>query len=398
MNTKKKTAFPPIFYFLIILQTFLSLSFYMVAPLITKYLTHVGSTLAAAGIISGILSYICLIIRPFSGLLADRVNPRYILMVSLGLFGISIMGYGLTENTVLFAVFRIISGIAFAFSSTTVFAYAGILIPEQRMGEGVGYLGMGNIVSSAIGPVLGNFLAGWFGYRVSFGVAGFMSFLPAVVLLLLPSNVPSIKAASFRDTNKKRKIYFRDIFACELIPIAILAALFSYTNSTMSNFLLLFAEGRGIVSASFYFSSLALFLVILRPLTGKVNDRYGLGSVLIPGYVLTVLGVLMIANAYRLWMLLAASAFMAFGQGGGQPAVQAECMKRLGADRRGVATSTYFIFNDIAQGLAPTVGGILADRSGYHVVFGVCICLFVLGLVYYICSTFFSKRTTFDEK
>ncbi len=100
----------------------------------------------------------------------------------------------------------------------------------------------------------------------------------------------------------------------------------------------------------------------------------------------------MIANANRLWMLLAASAFMAFGQGGGQPAVQAECMKRLGMDRRGVATSTYFIFNDIAQGLAPTIGGILADRSGYHAVFGVCTCLFVLGLVYYICSTFFMKN------
>ncbi|MBD5395489.1 MAG: MFS transporter [Lachnospiraceae bacterium] len=386
---KKHTSFPFIFYFLILLQTLSSLSFYMVAPLITKYLTYAGSTLAVAGLISGILSYVCLVVRPFSGLLADRINPRFILIVSLAVFGSSIIGYGLSKSVILFAVFRIISGISFAFSSTTIFAYAGNFIPEKRMGEGVGYLGMGNIFSSAVGPMLGSFLAGQFGYGISFTMAGLMSIFPGVILLLWRQESPLVEEEKFHMEEKRKKIRFRDIFAWELIPIAILAALFSYTNSTMSNFLLLYAELRGIAQASLYFSFLAMFLVILRPLTGKVNDRYGLGSVLIPGYLLTILGVCLIANAKSLWMLLAASGFMAFGQGGGQPAVQTECMKRLGAARRGVATSTYYIFNDIAQGLAPTVGGILAGSFGYLAVFAVCVCLFAAGLVYYLGRIFF---------
>lgn len=379
----KQDKFPMIYYFLVLIQAFLSMSFYMVTPLITTYLTDIGSTLALAGMLSGILSYVCLVLRPFSGALADRVNPKCVLAISMGLFGISIIGYGMSESIVVFAFCRIVSGISFSFASTTMFAYAGFYIPQKRMGEGIGYLGMGNILASAIGPMLGSILSPKIGFGMLFAAAGMLSLIPAICLIFIQKS-----GITPKERKREKHSFFRlkNIFAVELVYISLLAALFGYANSTMSNFLLLYAKEKGIAQASLYFSCLAIFLVILRPLTGKINDKFGLKYVLIPGYLCTILGVLMISKAEHLLLLLAASSFMAFGQGGGQPAVQAECMRRLGKERRGVATSTYYIFNDIAQALAPTIGGILAGSFGYTIIFRICIGLFVIGLLSYLFS------------
>lgn len=376
----KKESFSPVFYAVVVIQALLSLSFYMVSPIITKYLSEAGIAISVAGLLSGLMSYICLFVRPFSGALADRLDPKKILAVSMCLFGISIMGYGLTSSLVIFALLRMLSGITFCLSSTTIFVFSGQHIPKSRLGEGIGYLGMGNIIASAVGPSVSTWLAETVGYSNAFLIAGAFSLFCTVVLLILPHKQETAQKIAF----PRKKLKFSDVLEASLFSIAVLAALFSYTNSTMSNFLLLYADTKQISNASLYFTSLALFLFILRPLTGKLNDRFGLPYILIPGFLMTFIGVFLLLTSKNLWGMIAASFFMAFGQGGGQPAVQAECMRRLGSERKGVATGTYWIFNDIAQGLAPTMGGLLIQRSGYPAVFISCMLLFLLGLGFYL--------------
>ena len=55
----------------------------------------------------------------------------------------------------LLIAFRILHGVAFAFSGTVNVTMIASLVPRSRLGEGVGYYGLVNIFATAIGPSLG---------------------------------------------------------------------------------------------------------------------------------------------------------------------------------------------------------------------------------------------------
>ncbi|MCH5287585.1 MAG: MFS transporter [Christensenellaceae bacterium] len=389
----RQDRFPAAFYMLIVIQFLQSLSFYMIAPIFTKYLTGQGIPLAMAGTLSGLMSYTCLVTRPFSGRLADWADRRKILTGSSVLFGVSIMLYACVSSQAGIVVLRVMTGVAFCLSGTTLFAFAGHFIPETRMGEGVGYVGLGHIIASAVGPLLGSSLAEAFGIRISFILAGAASLICVLLLLTPPFSAPVAAAKQpERDARGSSRPARNRWIAPALIPIACLGSLFSYTSSTVSNFLVLYADARGIVNATLYFTVLAAALFILRPFLGKAHDRFGISSVLIPGLILSMAGVLMMMRATGIVHLLVAAVLLAFGQGGAQPAVQASCLKSLSADQRGVATSTYYIFNDLMQGIAPSLGGAAIQYSGYNLAFSLCIVFFAVGLIYYLCLAHYQKK------
>ena len=67
--------------------------------------------------------------------------------------------------------------------------------------------------------------------------------------------------------------------------------------------------------------------------------------------------------------------------------MQAGCINRVGRERSGVATSTYFLGGDIAQGVGPMVGGFIlaqiAGIFGYQVLFCFCAVLMLAALLYF---------------
>lgn len=360
---EKPAAFGRPYYILIVVNALASISFYVVNPVLTKYLTGSGMALTLASTIAGLFSLTALTIRPFTGVIADRISQRRILYVTIPLLAASVIGYSLTTSTVLVVLFRILNGVAFCFNGTTLTAYASRFIPRQRMGEGIGYLGLGNVAASAVGPTIGVAVGDALGYRASFLAAGLISLL-ALGLLLLVQDGPCREDERPSVDRSGKNLCLTDIIALQIIPIAFLNGLFSYSNGTVTNFLVLIAEENGVAGCSLYFTVLAACMLVLRPMAGRLNDRFGLRFLLIPAFLVTCVGVLLIANAQSLWMVLLAAPLMAFGQGGGQPAIQAQCIREVGPERRGVATSTYYIFADLFQGAGPIVGGLAVEAAG----------------------------------
>ena len=97
--------------------------------------------------------------------------------------------------------------------------------------------------------------------------------------------------------------------------------------------------------------------------------------------MLAIGAALFLGFANSLWMILAASALYAVGQGSAQPAFQSMCIKKAGPARVGVAVSTYFIGADIGNGLGPMIGGAIADASGFSVVFLFGAAVLALGMI-----------------
>ncbi len=78
-----------------------------------------------------------------------------------------LLGYMVSLNVVFLIVTRIIHGIGFALSSTASVALAAEYIPRDKMGEGIGYLGISTVISSTVVPGIGLSFASAAGIRAA---------------------------------------------------------------------------------------------------------------------------------------------------------------------------------------------------------------------------------------
>lgn len=85
---KKGTLWTKTYIILILVNVFSAFSFNMISTILSKYLVGLGATLTLAGIIVGIFSIAALVIRPLSGMAADRFNKRNMLAISTFIVGL----------------------------------------------------------------------------------------------------------------------------------------------------------------------------------------------------------------------------------------------------------------------------------------------------------------------
>ncbi len=365
----------------LVISTLSSFSFFMVATILSKYLVGIGTTIALAGIIVGLFSLTSLFSRPFCGLMADRLNNIHLLLASNILMAIGLVGFAFTKNIPLLFFFRICSGIGFAVGSTVQVSLIIRFIPKNRTGEGIGYMGISMLISTACAPALGLMIADLAGMKATFLAAAAMPALTCVMLLFIKNLKPAAPAA------EKTKIQFRDFFEPKAIPFVLPYSTLSFVNGIISSYLVLFADAQGIQNISIYFTVYAVFLFLVRPLAGKLMDAKGIRYTVYPGMVLTAVSMFILGYSNTIWLVLITSFLRAVGQGAAQPSLQAGCINYVGRDRSGVATSTYFLGGDIGQGFGPMVAGAMLAQivglPGFRFVFSFCGVLILIALVYF---------------
>lgn len=368
--------------FMLFLGTLTSTSFFMVAPTLSKYAIQLGATLPVAGVIAGLFSITALVARPFGGIAADRLNKKLVLIIATITMGIAAIGYSLSTNIPMFVAFRVLHGIAFAVSGTTNIAFVASFIPKERLGEGIGYLGLGQILSTAVGPNIGLLIGNTYGFNNTFLISGII-LLVAAVLMTRITYQPIVKIAKTGEKLPRKRIVLQDLIATQVLPLAMIGGIFSLSNGIVSSFLVLIGEERGIKNIALYFTVNAICLFMVRPMAGKLADKSKLSYILYPALFLAGMEALVLGRATSLWMILAAAVLKSFGQGSAQPTLQSHCVKMLGPSKSGVATSTFFIGADIGQGLGPIIGGVISASFGYNVMFYIVAGIFVVGMAAY---------------
>jgi MFS family permease len=362
------------------ISTFSSISFYMIATFLSKYLVELGVGIAFAGFVVGLFSITSLVCRPFCGFMADRFSNVRLLLVSNVLMSIGLLGFALTDSMPLMILFRVCNGVGFAISGTVQVSLAVRFIPTNRTGEGVGYLGISQLIGSACAPALGLAIAERFGMPTAFIIAAALPLLGSALLIFLRDLPTPAKTPT-------KRIALRDIFEAKAIPFTIPYSTLSFTNGVISGYLLLFAEGQGIGKVGTYFTVYAVAVFLIRPFAGKLMDRRGLRYTVFPGLLLCAASLFFLSVSTSFGMILISGLLRAVGQGAAQPSLQAGSINHVGRSRSGVATSTYFLGGDVGQGIGPMVGGFLLARVtgllGYQLLFSLCGVLVLAALGYF---------------
>lgn len=357
----------------------------MVNPIISKYAISLGTSVTVAGTLSSMLAMAAMFCRPFSGMVADRLNRKRLMISSTAITALCVIGYSIFNSVIAFFVLRIIHGLAFAFFGVANMAFAASFIPKSKLGEGLGYLSLGHLLPQALGPTLGIWLSDKFGYSVCFIISATLSIVSALLMLSIHYDPPA--------KIKRHKLTLNNLFSKKLLLYTAILVLFSSGNGLITSYLAILGDVREIANVGLFFTVYSIGLLFVRPVAGKLLDRKGLAIILYPAIVLTSVGMIVLGAAKTTMMVLASGLLKAFGQGAGTPSIQSYSIKKLGPENAGVATSTCFIGQDIGNAFSPIIGGIVVSTAGYDTLFyGYAVLLLIAGIGIYSIQQFIERK------
>ena len=399
MDNAKEKLWNKEFIELILISFISSLSFSCIHSLVSSYAVSFGAELTAAGTAVGIYSISAMCVRPFGGYFTDRLNKKNLLFWSTVLLGLSFFAYVLCRSITLLIILRIVHGMAFGINSTVNFALATRYIPRSRTGEGLGYYGVGQVVSQIIGPSIGVSIMKATSFSFLFTLCAIVVFAGAVLFNIFfkyeETPVSDLEEAAGKRQNVSSIL--KSLIAPECIFYALIAGLFSMSNGVVNSFLIIMGEQKSIANITLFFSVNAIFLFLLRISVGKVLDRTKLILIVPASLMIGAVSMAMVGLAGALPLILFAAAIKAVAHVGGQISLQSACVKKVKKDRVGVASSTYYIGADIGNGLGPIWGGKVAEIAGCPASFFAMSGVFGAGCIIFMIYELLHKKAEIKE-
>src|SRR5699024_7380686 len=134
---------------------FIFLGFQMTLPTLLLFVKELGGSDQLIGVIVGIFTFSALLFRPYAGHSLESKGRKFVYMLGLIIFVVSVGSYAFIISITLLIIMRIAQGIGWGFSTTATGTIATDLIPPKRRGEGMGYFGLSGNLALAFGPALG---------------------------------------------------------------------------------------------------------------------------------------------------------------------------------------------------------------------------------------------------
>jgi MFS family permease len=344
-----------------------------------------GATPTVVGIVSSMFAITALLIRPAAGPAMDYFRKSRLLAAAVGLVALAFICYGFAHSVGVIMAARLIHGVGIGTAVPLSLAMASNALPASKMASGIGVYTLGSAVATAIGPSIGLKLTAYVGYNNTFFI---ISGLLGVCLLL----TLRLKTAMPERTERFKISLNRMIVPEVLIPTVVLFFL-TVAYACINYFIALYGGLRGIADIGLFFTAYAVCLLISRPISGKISDRYGVDKTVIPGILIFALSFVVISFSTTLQMFLLAGAVCAFGYGICVPAIQTLCMQLVSKQRRGAAGNMNFIGIDIGNLTGPILAGLVitnvqrgtgSEIVGYEAMYRIMIIPIIAALVIFI--------------
>lgn len=301
--------------------------------------------------------------RPLAGKWIDEIDKKTMLMISLGMFLLVSILYLRVDSLNLLLGVRLLHGAVFAMGTTALATVAALILPSQRKGEGIGYFAMFTNLAMVVGPYMSLWIMTHYQYPVLFifcascaAVSFYLGYRPGLL------GTPGSAVIKTERSSKWHRFLER-----KAIPIALIGGLLFFAYTAVLVFLPLYAKQLYLADyTSAFFAVFALVILATRPIAGKFYDRHGADTVVYPGFMLFVLGLIALSAVQGFSGFLRAAAVLGAGFGALAPAFQTLAVQSSPGHRVGVATATYFWSLDISVALGSIFQSVVASHAGYR--------------------------------
>lgn len=339
----------------------------MLIPTLPPYIKSIGASGIEIGLVTALFSIGAVLSRPFIGFLLEyKARKPLVLIGALMLLLITFL-YPLSKVVLIFLGFRLLHGLAWGWSTTVNGTAAVDVVPQSRLGEGMGYYGLSITIGMIIAPSLGIFL-----FQVtSFENLVYISVALGVIALILMGTVhyqtPEIVLNTKREDLKFSYIGSLVDKAGWFPSIITLLVCLGY--GSIVTFIVIFGEERGIDHIYLFYLLNAIFASLSRPIAGKWFDQKGPIGISVLTIIITFIGVWVLSFAHSDMTLAIAGVLFGIGFGSLIPTLQSWTLSKTPAKRRGVATGMFFSSIDLGIGVSGLVFGILAQYMNIAALF-----------------------------
>ena len=118
------------------------------------YIERTGGTASFAGVLAALYSIVAGIIRMIVGPIIDRRGRTIVMSAGAASFTIGALIPGFLGSEPALVIGRILQGVGFGAITTSASTAAADVLPAARMGEGLGYYGLGNALAQSVGPAV----------------------------------------------------------------------------------------------------------------------------------------------------------------------------------------------------------------------------------------------------
>lgn len=374
MNPKsKEKLWSRSFVLLMFGNFFLFMSFQMLIPTLPPYIKSIGASGLEIGLVTTLFSVGAVFCRPFIGhMLQYKARKPLVVFAAIGLLIFTLL-YPLTQIVVLFLAFRLLHGIAWGWSTTVNGTAAVDVVPNSRLGEGMGYFGLSTTIGMIIAPSVGIYLYQVTAFKNLIYVSGVLGVIAVILFAAVRYHTPSaVKNANKNDLTFS---YFGSLIEKTSLFPALIMLMITFGYGTIVTFIVIFGEERGIDKIFLFYLCNAIMATICRPITGKWFDKNGPIGLVLYCIIFTFTGIWVLSLAHSNTMIAISGILFGIGFGSLIPTLQSWALSMTPPNRRGVANGMIFSSLDLGIGLSGLVFGFLAEY-------------FELGLLFQISSLF----------
>lgn len=354
-------------------------SMYMLMTLLPLYIIEKGFIMIA-GLSTTVFMLVAVVFRPISGKLVDKQGRVAGIIIGAVVFFLATLFISFNPVIWLLLILRGIQGLGFSFFGTAVMTLATDIIPESRMSEGIGYLGLTQTIGRAFAPTLALSIKDAFGYQAGFlAIFGITSLTVCFGLMLIirkkKTSIEEREVLDKRnpnvvpDTAQIRQPFWQKIVEKNAVKPAVLMMIITFATSCVGTFLVAHAIRQGIENPGLFFTANAITIGVARLFVGKISQKHGSIAVLMPGIALLTLSIVMMYSPANMTLLIISGALYGLGFGMVQPEINSLCVLLAQKEQRGLANSTFFMAMDLGNAFGAFAWGVFADQIGLGDIF-----------------------------
>jgi MFS family permease len=393
---KAPTHYFPKGFIKLTLADFIVRSAYQVGktPLLPIFAAALGASDAFLGIIVSVSTFTGMILKPVIGFLSDRRGRRIWLIAGTVIFTLMPFLYWMVETPQHLFWIRLVHGLATAIYGPVTVAYIAEHT-KKRLAENLGWFGLAREGGYIVGPALAGVLLLVWSPQMVFTLIGVLSALAFIPILSLPEpevqekkiRKPFNAPEFFRALKQSSAIWFSG--GLEFSNYVVLYALKAFLP------IYALAAGFNVAVVGSFFAVQEVAHIILKPVTGRLGDRFGYISVISLGMVLLSVSVFGATHAEGIPMFFASAALAGIAQALIFSCNLALVAQRVSKEYLGFSLGLEGSLANAGKVAGPVLAGLLIEKLDYAVSFRVLsVGLTALAVLLFVSSVIQAKRST----
>lgn len=357
-------------------------------PALPLFARSLGISDTTLGFVAAASTIVGILVSLPAGVLSDIIGRRRVILTAALVFATAPFLYLLAAYSWQLVLIRIYHGLATAILGPVALAAVADLYARGR-GERMAWYSSATLIGRFLAPFVGGFLifgSNFHWVYVADGVAGLI-----VLLLAIRLPLAAVAPISVREAFKKLRGEYRQEAAFVLKHRGILAtsgveAAQYFGYGCLETFLPVYLNeklGYAAWQIGVLFSAQIITATIVKPLMGRLSDRYGRVQLIVAGLLLGGITIALVTISRNYFVILAIVSASGFGLATVTASTSAFVADLSREKGRGSALGVLSGIMDIGHASGPIVTGLLIGAYSYNLAFtAVGAVLVVASLIY----------------